>query len=496
MTIIVVKPGEPINAAAQRAQPGDTVLVKAGVYRERVAPARGGTKNKPITYKADGEVVIKGSDEWQPKWRKTGPHNRPVYVGEIGNVEAFHTRLKQAPNGKRMCLGQIFVDGEQLREVDTLDEIMTTPKTWRRSNQDRNVVVHAPSWEPLENCLVEATVRDRVFAPHKRGLSNIHVIGFTMEHCANQFPDRFWNSDSLQAGMLGCRAGHHWLIKDCTIRHAKSIGIDCGYEGQHDLEGNQPTPNKTGYHTIIGCQVYGNGCCGIAGMHSPNTTISLCHVWGNNWNEHTAPEVGGIKLHFFKDGRINDNWISHNEAYGIWIDNSYQDVQIDSNEIMNNRGAGIMIELGWRSLAINNNVIGYSRPNWHATPRADGIYLQDASGVHVFDNTIIGCQRYGIHGRVRTERDNAACSNVTIDHNVIQYNSVAAVNMPYSGPRAEGNVCRNNMYSPGSRFILNPWGGEDDVLKKVRGHTGRWNEQLDDGQVGMNESDWNKCGYS
>jgi alpha-N-arabinofuranosidase len=54
-----------IQAAANIAQPGDTILVKAGIYREEVKPPRSGTKDKPITYlAATGEnVSIRGSEQ-------------------------------------------------------------------------------------------------------------------------------------------------------------------------------------------------------------------------------------------------------------------------------------------------------------------------------------------------------------------------------------------------------------------------------------------------
>jgi hypothetical protein len=57
-------PFKSISPAAALAQPGDTVLVGRGVYRERIAPARSGTVAAPITYTAaPGEqVFLKGSN--------------------------------------------------------------------------------------------------------------------------------------------------------------------------------------------------------------------------------------------------------------------------------------------------------------------------------------------------------------------------------------------------------------------------------------------------
>ena len=54
-----------ITAAAARAYPGDTITVHSGVYRERVAPPRGGTSNaNRIVYQAaPGErVEISGAE--------------------------------------------------------------------------------------------------------------------------------------------------------------------------------------------------------------------------------------------------------------------------------------------------------------------------------------------------------------------------------------------------------------------------------------------------
>ena len=59
------RPYKTISRAAQVAQPGDTITVHEGTYRERVTPPRGGeSEARRIVYRAaPGEkAVIKGSE--------------------------------------------------------------------------------------------------------------------------------------------------------------------------------------------------------------------------------------------------------------------------------------------------------------------------------------------------------------------------------------------------------------------------------------------------
>ena len=67
-----------IQRAAQLAEPGDTVVVHGGTYREWVKPARGGTgEDARITYRAapGEEVVIKGSERIT-SWTRLGGSTR------------------------------------------------------------------------------------------------------------------------------------------------------------------------------------------------------------------------------------------------------------------------------------------------------------------------------------------------------------------------------------------------------------------------------------
>jgi hypothetical protein len=78
-------PLKTISAAASKAQPGDTITVQEGIYRERINPPRGGTSDdKRITYQSAprAKVVIKGSEQittWAPVendvWKVTLPNS-------------------------------------------------------------------------------------------------------------------------------------------------------------------------------------------------------------------------------------------------------------------------------------------------------------------------------------------------------------------------------------------------------------------------------------
>lgn len=58
----LVSPLRHIQCAADKAQPGDKIIIHEGIYRESIAPVRGGEEGKPIIYQAaEGEKVILNS---------------------------------------------------------------------------------------------------------------------------------------------------------------------------------------------------------------------------------------------------------------------------------------------------------------------------------------------------------------------------------------------------------------------------------------------------
>jgi len=119
-----------ISAAASIAQPGDTVTVREGTYREQVNPPRGGESDaKRIVYQAaPGETVeIKGSEivnNWERDqgdvWKATLP------ASFFGAFNPFADEIRGdwfTGQGRNHHTGAVYLNGEWLTEATSLDEL-------------------------------------------------------------------------------------------------------------------------------------------------------------------------------------------------------------------------------------------------------------------------------------------------------------------------------------------------------------------------------------
>ena len=454
------RPFKTISKAAELAQPGDTVLVHAGVYRERIAPPRGGKPGLPIIYQAvpGEEVFVRGSELWKPDPEPVnGIEN--LYSGVLdpdifGDYNPFRIKLERM--GGNRTLGQVFVEGKPLNEVDTLEQVFIQPNSWKFDPDENRLYVHfiAEPKPPLSR-QIEVSVRQRIFAPHIRGLGYIHVKGFIFEHAANQFPSGFWaNAETAQAGAVGTRSGHHWVIENNVIRYAKSIGLDCGSESRFDLEGDQPTPENVGYHVIKNNIITDNGCCGIAGWKHTGTQIIGNRIERNNRLGWTAPEIGGIKVHKFVDGVIEGNLVRDNDAFGIWVDNVYRNSRVSRNVVINNQQAGIFVEMGAGPILVDNNIVAYTRSG-------EGIYTHDASGVTIAHNLLYVNTHFGVYMRTVTERkfstetgerETVATSHQRIYNNIFVDNYRGNISLPFPSERNFDNLSDYNLFINGTRW--------------------------------------------
>ena len=114
-------PFKTISAAARRAQPGDTITVHEGIYREHINPPRGGTSDdKRIVYQAaEGEkVVIKGSEVvrgWKKlqndTWHVTIPNS---LFGDFNPYSDLISGDWFNPKGRKHHTAAVYLNGHWL----------------------------------------------------------------------------------------------------------------------------------------------------------------------------------------------------------------------------------------------------------------------------------------------------------------------------------------------------------------------------------------------
>lgn len=467
-------PFKTISKAAGIANPGDTILVHSGTYRERVTPARGGTSGAPITYQAaPGEtVIIKGSEIWNPSWKTIDEARRileaPLDPSLFPDANPYlktisvdggdkSTASRPAKDGHYPeTLGQIFVDGHPYQQAANPVMLGQTDGSWLVGEKGDTILINLRQNE-VANPEVELTVRDRIFSPAKRALQHIAIRGFIFEHCANQGP-------FPQGGAISTRSGKHWIIEENTIRHAKTIGLDCGSETWDANGFNIPTADEDkkliigGNHLIRNNTISDNGLCGIAGWNHQGTRVvgnllernnTLGFPRGKGWEEWAA-----IKFHN-ADALIEGNIIRDNEAHGIWMDNGYANARITRNVIVNNLLSGIFIELGTardKRILISNNIIAHTRSGG-GFYNGSGIYTHDASDIDIAHNLLFANAGYGVTIRAITPREHgggvAGGNRNRILNNIIASNSLGQLSLPAPSEITRDNQSDHNFFLPG-----------------------------------------------
>ena len=403
-------PFRTINRAARAAQPGDTVRVHEGVYRERVNPVRGGVSDqRRITYEAaPGEhVVIKGSERvtgWElvdgTVWKATIPNTL------FGSFNPFAEEIDgdwivyAHPTTPKKHLGDVYLNGLSFHEVTSVDEVHSpTRRTdaiddWTGSidhvrNPDQTLLVwHAEVadtatsiWANFQGAdpntqLVEINVRRSVFTPTEHHIDYITVRGFELAQAASP-----WSPPTAdQPGLIGPNWAKGWIIEDNTIHDAKCSAISLGKEASTGHNFAAERRDKPGYqyqlesvfsarqvgwdkehigsHIVRRNTVFDCGQNGIVGhLGCVFSTIEDNHIYNIAIKrEFYGYEIAGIKLHAAIDVEITHNRI-HDCTLGIWLDWQTQGTRTARNLLYAN-SRDLFVEVSHGPYLVEHNVLG------------------------------------------------------------------------------------------------------------------------------------------
>ncbi len=404
-------PLQTIQAGADRAMPGDTVLVAPGVYREWVQPRMSGEPERPITYQSaePHQAFVRGSELFPGPWQVAPDHPDCFetsldadWFRKHGNpFEETIRNVRKKDSGNYPAM--IFLNGEMLRQARGDGPLQ--PGEWTVLKDYNILRVLPPAGTSLENAEVEIAVRERIFAPQQRMLGHIAVRGFVFEHAANKFVTAWWAEDEdastayPQWGAVGTGTGHHWTIENNIIRYARTLGLDIGAESYWEFEppfrrlfgADRKTPDddgflapglRPGWHVIRGNLFSRNGSQAIAGTYHIGVRIEG-NIIEETRGEFFHSEDAGIKCHYFKDGVIENNIIRNNKPRGIWIDWEWPNSRISRN-VFWNQNPGVYLEMGEGPFLVDHNVFLFDPEAGAAEQHA--IVGHDCSGVSIVHN--------------------------------------------------------------------------------------------------------------
>jgi len=373
-----------IIRAASVAQPGDTVIVHAGTYREWVRPARGGTdESHRITYRAapGEEVFVKGSER-VTTWTSEGGG---IWKVELPNsfFDAYNPYALQVSGGwlnygQWHHRGDVYLKGEAFLERQKAEELAGAERTWFCQVTGEVTTIRANFGQANPNTeLTEINVRESIFMPQVTGLKYITVDGFHFAHAAaNWAPPNL----TLQMGAVGTRMGKHWIIEDCEIVNARCVGIILGHAPGVDYRDIE----AFGEHIVRNNVIRRCGQAGIAGQKG----ATRCLISGNfiedtNYRkEFGGWETAAIKFHNSVDTVLCGNLIRgvyHQKegAFGIWMDFGNQGTRITRNIIYKTQAATVFLEMDHGPTLVDNNVlVGQPvRSNSEATVFAHNLFV-------------------------------------------------------------------------------------------------------------------------
>jgi parallel beta-helix repeat protein len=385
-------------------RPGDTLLIRAGVYREQIMPPYGGAgPDSRITIRgfADESVIISGADILDPgAWEKRGQYwvmegynTLPAYGDREFRRELIiigDSTYKPVYSKDELAPGSFFVQDDNARNSSIY--LSLDPGTTPSLNGVQLAKRH-PLFEPLNPDFPYLKCGD----PDTPGWFNL--LRLTFRHASNR----------AQWGSI-CLGSEGTLLEEVIVEWTNGLGI-----------------NASGTNHIIRKTISRhNGQSGIGGS-CENCLIEDVVSAYNNWKGFNPFwEAGGGKWSHTNQTIFRRYSAHDNSGPGLWLDGDNHDNLIENSSFDNNIVAGIFLELN-----TTNTIIRYSfvtrtkRQSWSGA----GILIQASSFNQILDNVIEDNDGAGIWLR-GDDRD-------TDGNNLIQNNVIAGNALDPGNDRSE-----------------------------------------------------------
>jgi len=395
-----------IGQAAALAEPGDTVIIHSGIYREAVEIEKSGLPGNPIKFQvAEGAVVIVTGADRISEWTEVEGDGR-IYSAPWPHKFITWNRYNTHPDDDyHRLIGrceQVFVNGYALRQVLERDKLARGTfyvdlddkrlYIWNYNNQDVS----------SRKAIVEASVRGSILTV--KG-DYVNIKGIRFRYAANR----------AQHGAVEF-SGNHLTVEDCIFEYTNAGGA--GFRGE-DI-------------TVRRCTFQHNGQLGFGAGRAHRLLMTGCTVRNNNIKGFNRGwEAGGNKICLARGVILENSTFIENRGNGIWFDIGNEDCTVRNCLIAFNEDAGIFYEISYGLHAYDNVIVGNGLAGtagaWGASA---GISISSSPDCLIERNLLIG-NKEGFNFREQsrsTPRIDDRKSEPVWNHDHVIRNNVIALN--------------------------------------------------------------------
>lgn len=367
-------PFRTVQHAVTAAAHGQTIVLRAGVYHERVTV----TRDRSVTIQSypheavwfDGSTPV---DVWAARgkaWVSSGWatdfDSSPTFErGAPDNTEPGWIFLDPAyPLAAHP--DQLWVDG--LAQTQVASAAAVVPGTF--AVDDVNHLLYLGS-DPAGHS-VRASDKTKAFS-----VQSTHTVlrGFGIRRYATSVPG--FGAVTLEAADTA--------VENLVIEDNATTGL---FVGAKDI-------------TVDRVTVRDNGMLGLNANYADDLRVTSIVSTGNNRQHfNTSPVSGGFKLTRSRGVLIRASRFDDNLGPGLWFDQSVNAADVVSNTVDGNQGHGIILEISSHFVVAGNTISGN---------RDNGIKVNDTDHVEIWNNTITG---NGID--LRIAQDERRASDLTV----------------------------------------------------------------------------------
>ena len=461
------QPFATIQHAADIAQPGDTVFIRAGTYRETVTPPRSGTAAAPITFRPYNDEVVRidGADPLTQISRGRGIYQTamPWDLGEGKNQVFFNGQMMpeaQWPNSRSCLARPVFARAAGV-----------TVQT--NSSGLSSATISVPGLNDPPGAWVGATIhiapgQEWVFQTGTVTASQPGSLTYTFQQLdpSNYQTPTSGNRFYLTGVMRALAGPGEWYRDPSGTLYLRPRGAVDGHavEAKRRLYGFDL--NGLSYIDVTGVHLF--ACTINTDANSSHLTIDgidakyVSHdmIDADPWAAKLHPHTSGIILNG-SSNTIQNSTIEFSSGDGVFLggsDNTAQNCVIHDVDYAGGDYAGVST-LGASDRVIGNTIYNSARGGivarfspgvalTHNRISNCGLLTTDVGGIYTWQTNGQGSQiSYNLISDIHTGGfggagiylDNAA-SNYVVDHNVV-WNVDSALRM---NPPSHANQIYNN----------------------------------------------------